>query len=445
MNINFPEDFKMLKKVKAEVPDSKHSWLMLCLCVISFCIVFAPGISLLSTAVVIYVFELFILILYLVILRKFPPFIDIFKQNQLVGFVFLFWLLSISISLFFSPYNLVNSYYAIGRYLQTIAHVITFLFVWDFLTRYQPSLKLLFRVISLSTICVVIVFIAKWFIDSPIIGESLLAQIWAGNPPLNAHIRHTGYQAAAALAFSLVFFIDNVKFCDQKIADFIMFLVLWGFVFWLGGRGAVLSILVAVVMVYGVLRFKKMGEKAFVFSTLLAIIIGLVLSEWLSIGSWSGMLNSFSRSLDAESFNQLSSNRLKLWLSAWYSVKDHLLFGLGPQGYSYMPNHIFGVHPHNVIIQFIVEWGVSGTVLFLIILIKGFWAGYKRNILETSRRVDKYKLAAGAVITTLSIHALFDGTYYHPQPSYYLVIAFAIWVVPSYGDSAKKEKKLGLL
>ena len=115
-----------------------------------------------------------------------------------------------------------------------------------------------------------------------------------------------------------------------------------------------------------------------------------------------------------------------------------MLFGLGPQGYLLMPNHIFGVHPHNIIVQFVVEWGVSGTVLFLFLLIKGFWVGLKRNVLETGKSINKYKLVAGAVITTLSIHALFDGTYYHPQPSIYLAIAFAIWITPSYEDKAKQ-------
>ncbi len=437
MQSNLPEDSNFPNKTKAE--PSQQSWFMFCICVISFCVVFSPGILSFSSAYVIYSFELLILILYLVILREFPPFIDLFKQNRLVGVVLLFWLFSISISLIFSPYNLVKSFYAIGRYVQTVAHIISFLFLWDFLTRYQPSLKILFRAISLSTICVVFVFIAKWLIESPIFGESILSQLWGSNPPLNTHIRHTGYQAVAALAFSLVFFIDNVISRYQKVIDFILFSVLWGFLFWLGGRGAVLSILVTVVMVYAVLRLKKMDTKTFIISTLLAIIIGLVSSEWLSIGGWSGMFNAFNRSLDAESLNQLSTNRLKLYLSAWYSVKDHLLFGLGPQGYSFMPNHIFGTHPHNVIIQFIVEWGVSGAVLFLILLIMGFWAGFKRNILGTPMSVNKYKLAAGAVITALSVHALFDGTYYHPQPSFYLVIAFAIWIASSNAESAKKD------
>jgi len=428
----------MLDKIKAVIPDRKQNWLMFFFSVITFSIVFVTDTSSLMNAFVIYLCEFCFLTLYLLFLREFPPFIALFKQNKLVGLVFLFWVLSISISLYSSPYNLAASHLAVGRYLQTITHIITFLFVWDFLTRYQPSLKLLFYAISLSTIGIVIAFFVEWLINSPLLGEKLIAELWFYNPPFNSHIRHAGYQAVAALTFSLVLFIDNVRFSYRQVANFIMFSILWGFVFCLGGRGAALSILVTTVLVLGVLRLKNMDSKTFAISTMLAIILGLILSEWASIGSWSSMLNALQRSLEAESFNQLSSNRLKLWLSAWQSVKNHLLFGLGPQGYLLMPNHIFGVHPHNIIVQFVVEWGVSGTVLFLFLLIKGFWVGLKRNVLETGKSINKYKLVAGAVITTLSIHALFDGTYYHPQPSIYLAIAFAIWITPSYEDKAKQ-------
>lgn len=95
-----------------------------------------------------------------------------------------------------------------------------------------------------------------------------------------------------------------------------------------------------------------------------------------------------------------------------------------------MTYHDRGVQPHNVFMQFLVEWGVVGTGLFLYLLIRTFIKGFKLQVLNNPGTYNIFTISAGAVILSLSAHALVDGTYYHPQPSVYLAIAFAIWIVP---------------
>ena len=122
--------------------------------------------------------------------------------------------------------------------------------------------------------------------------------------------------------------------------------------------------------------------------------------------------------------------RLVVWLEAWESVRDHLAFGLGPQGYLFMPNRSFGVQPHSALVQFVVEWGLVGAVLFLGLLAYGFCFGVIAHIAKAQEGLDPAALSAGSIIVALSILGLVDGTFYHPQPSLYLAIAFAVWTLP---------------
>jgi O-antigen ligase len=88
------------------------------------------------------------------------------------------------------------------------------------------------------------------------------------------------------------------------------------------------------------------------------------------------------------------------------------------------------VQPHSALLQFLLEWGIVGTLLFSFVLLKGFIYGLRLHIMNKSLSATPYSIGAGSVIIALSIHGLFDGTYYHPQPSIFLAIAFAIWVSP---------------
>ncbi|MGD9391076.1 MAG: O-antigen ligase family protein, partial [Thioalkalispiraceae bacterium] len=126
----------------------------------------------------------------------------------------------------------------------------------------------------------------------------------------------------------------------------------------------------------------------------------------------------------------------------WELIKEYPLLGIGSQGFYYIPERIpYIIQPHNMVLQFLVEWGLIGTILFILLLTKGFYYGLKINFVE-NKQLDKYTLAAGAVIITLTVNGLTSGTYYHPKPLIYLAIAFAIWVIPSKGICNSDTSKL---
>jgi len=313
------------------------------------------------------------------------------------------------------------------RYIQTFTHVLFFIFVWDFFNRYKPPLTWLFYTIAASSLYVVALFPIEYFSIPDFDGH-----VWMHDPPGNPNIRHTCYQAEAALGFFFAYFIKkyNLELSDYIIVVFLA--ILWGFIFWLGGRGSIVSISASAALIWLVLYIKDLNSKMFLLISLCTIFIGIILSESLSVTYWNGFSGIQQRFITAHSLNELSAKRIDLWITTWDTVKNSPTFGLGPQGYISMPNRVMGVQPHNIFLQFLIEWGVLGSILFLSLLTKAFWAGFKTHILDNKADINRFSLAAGAVITTLSIHSLVDGTYYHPQPSVYLAIAFAIWIIPSY-------------
>ncbi len=80
--------------------------------------------------------------------------------------------------------------------------------------------------------------------------------------------------------------------------------------------------------------------------------------------------------------------------------------------------------------QFLVEWGAIGALLFLGLLLYGFYAGFLEHVVRARGALDVAALSAGTIIVVLTVHGLVDGTYYHPQPSLYLALGFAIWTLP---------------
>ena len=79
-------------------------------------------------------------------------------------------------------------------------------------------------------------------------------------------------------------------------------------------------------------------------------------------------------------------------------------------------------HPHNFIIQFLVEWGIVGSLLIIILLIK-----IGISSLKYFFKYKKYHLLiSGLSITGLVLHGLIDGALYHATFTFYFVLFLSI-------------------
>lgn len=410
----------------------KDTLLLAGLCLVLVCAVFVMTTWPAINADVITICECFFVVLYLFFFGRVPPLVEIIENNKFISIVFTLWLISITVSLFNSPLSLHNEYYAVTRYIHTITHFVFFLFVWDFVRWHKPDFRPLFYVTPLASLVLAAYYLIEWNLATKIEGDD-----WMYSPPFNSNIRVVGLQVEAAIGFFLAYYINRWKVDIYHLAGMAMFIALWAFLFWTGGRGAILSILATIFSVWAVLYFKNSRSSMFLIAVLIAAVVGALVAEVLAVYNWNGVISSFQRSINSESLNEFGSKRIEVWASTWGAIKDHLLFGLGSQGYFYTPGRLLNnMHPHNIFLQFLVEWGLIGSLLFLIILARGFLAGLRLHVLNDDNQTRRFPLAAGAVIFTLTINSLVDGTYYHPQSLLYLTIAYAVWIVPSHKNKA---------
>lgn len=398
-------------------------------------LVFAAGLSATGTvlwnATVISLGELVFVLVYVDLLRHLPRTAGSGRTTKLLLIALALWAACITLSFVASPYDAAATVVGRLRYLQTVSHVVFFIAVRDFFCRVRLPIDRLLMVIPAS--CFVVVLTAAYLLIG-VDGQDLaVSEQWFTDPPFNSHIRHSGYQFAAGVGALTAFFISGNRGPLARVVLLLVLIVLCTFLLWMGGRASILSVLVAFALLATAVRIKGVASRDLWLAFALSMAAGLVLSEWLAVFDWNGVVDLAERTakaVAAEDLNQLATGRIDIWRASWESVREHLLFGLGPNGYWLMPNRFFGVQPHSFLVQFLVEWGLVGGLLFLGLLIYGFWRGFIEHVVRARGKLDVASLSAGTIIVVLTVHGLVDGTYYHPQPSLYLALAFAIWTLP---------------
>ena len=382
----------------------------------------------LETADLIMNYEFIFIALYLVIERKDLGTLFSINDNRLITSLFFIWMISVLLSFYLSPYNLNEKPQAVLRLVQTFMHVGLFFIVRDYLIHYNPDINKILSSIYIGIVITIFVFIYNLY-GTQLAYES---REWFVNPILNSHIRHTGYQATAAVALSMVLILSYHS-KKQLLLIYCLNIATWSFLFWLGGRGSILSIWMTALILILILKYLNIRLLPYLKHVIIFSLLGIFIAEIFAIFQWNGILQSFERTTSPETVNRLTSGRLEIWIRVIESMKDQTLLGLGSQSFYYRPNRIWEiVQPHSVVFQFWIEWGIIGGISFLALLSIGFYNGIKRHILNINKSSPNIgRLSAGSIIIALTLHAITDGTYYHPQPSLYLVIAFAIWTTPS--------------
>ena len=305
-----------------------------------------------------------------------------------------------------------------------------FFIVRDYLIKYRPDLKVVLATIYLPIVITAILF----FIYLYKTDLRYASSAWFYHPALNFHIRHTGYQAAAAVAVVMLLIFNNSQ---QRYfyGLYIINIILWSFLFWMGGRGSILAVWITALAAVYLFYYLRVNVKNYIKHIVAFSIIGIILSEVFVVFQWNGLLSSVFRSVSSDTVNALSSGRLFIWRSVLDSMDGYYLLGLGPHSFIHMPNSPGPAHPHSMLVQFWNEWGLIGAISFIALLLIGFIKGVKLHIRKPVAGhepavINIESLAAASLIMVLSLHGLTDGTYYHQQPSLYLSIAFAIWTTP---------------
>lgn len=344
--------------------------------------------------------------------------------SPVARWLFVIWLGATTISVAFSP----HFGRALIHYAEWLCHGLFAFTLWQYLRRDVLPFQIILLIIPLGFFLTGLFFLNIWFtLNAP---ESYN---WFGGPPLFGHIRHFGYYALAGLIFSAYPLLGYDKRVTWPTRLLVLGLlsIAWGFIFWTGGRAAIGSGFIALVLLIWFAERKERLWTAMVATA--AIGIGLWFSTlfWVE-GDWMGVLSTVERTTSHDTANAVSSGRLALWQ---FSL-DHLtgmrwLIGLGPDAYVHLPDRPFGVQPHGMIPQFLLEWGLLGTLPFLALLLLASWRGLMNMRIEQDALRKALRAVALAFIVAASTHSLVDGLYYHAQPLFFLFICFAVVLTPT--------------
>ncbi|EIF51143.1 O-antigen ligase [Sulfurovum sp. AR] len=164
------------------------------------------------------------------------------------------------------------------------------------------------------------------------------------------------------------------------------------------------------------------------------ILMGLLLSIVLYFNAIdvNHFTSDINRTIQAASLNSITTRRIDVWSLVLQNLQNQWIIGTGPQSYFfYLDRNADVIHAHNFILQFLGEWGIMGTLLFLTLLYHAVKYGTALHIHNHISNQESYHLAAGIAIIALSITGLFGGIYFFPQTSVYLIFCFALWITPS--------------
>ena len=360
--------------------------------------------------------------LYLLIRSPRALFLRYWRRHRRVVLVSILWLLTVLFAYLLSDFYAPGNPLATMRLKETVGHFLFFVTLYDALSHYRIDGRLLIISLIASTLFVAFYFIAvllvSGFSDTGWLPEFPVAGHWA----INGNIRRVGYQMEAAVLAAIPFLFEKGK---RLLAGVIILAMLW-LIFWLGGRASVLGILAGILSLGFFLGWRRSSllAGAYLVLSLSISFISLKISA-LPSGYTQSKLQ---QTLHARSIHQFSSGRDDVWRQVLQELKKSPLIGNGPQSYFFYPKHPPSIiHAHNIILQFLGEWGVLGASLFLFLIGSAFWRGYKNLQREIEKNsLSSTKLAAWLMIVGLTTASFFGGIYFFAQTSFYLAIAYAI-------------------
>lgn len=181
---------------------------------------------------------------------------------------------------------------------------------------------------------------------------------------------------------------------------------------WSGGRAPLVALGGGVAMLFVVSANPQRRQLAAQFTIIMIAAAALSAANWTNrpeLGWW----HAFSRSVAAENISELTSTRTDFWKITWNEIKQSPLLGHGPDAYRLIRPRLDGHQPHNWVLQWLLDTGLAGALVFFLLLVRLLWRGLRSIKNDVANR---WPQAAAAGLFTCMVGGLLDGYFYHAQP-----------------------------
>ncbi|WP_082045824.1 MULTISPECIES: O-antigen ligase family protein [Pseudomonas] len=224
------------------------------------------------------------------------------------------------------------------------------------------------------------------------------------------------------LAFLIARFFSR---CRYKVAAILMVVLVlhWCVSYVLGGRGMWAATVFSHIFVFIFFRRFWVFLLVQAFAALLGFFVFVVL--FFTIPSWFDIVPWLHDGLRAG----LSSRDL-IWMLSWEIAVDNVWLGIGPMHFSATYNPV-AAHPHQVLLQWLSEWGVFSTVLAFFLVGRGLFAGGR---VLRSEKFEYEDVGLWTALVSGLLLAQVDGVFVMPYTEMWLAIlagvAFSRWASP---------------
>lgn len=305
--------------------------------------------------------------------------------------------------------------FSLVRYIEIFFHIFTILKLSIYFYFYKNTGNI-FKLIPISIVIASVICLMDFHLNpNSVMGNTNYKLIVSYN------IRQIGYVVMLGCLFCIINLTLAGK--NHKVIIFysILFLINCSFLFWLGGRGAILALISSIILSVLVIHKDYMLKIKSLLSTLILMIISYLISIPFSVFTWNGSNRFFvlSQNLDAPLIN-VSIGRFMLWQESLSLIAKKPFFGYGPEAHAF-ETKIGYLQPHNALLQSLLEFGIVGTIPFLIMIIYIVKNATVNAIAEPTVN----NLFCFGLISAILIHSLYSGPLYHATSMILVCIASA--------------------
>ncbi|MEE9454557.1 MAG: O-antigen ligase family protein [Paracoccaceae bacterium] len=247
---------------------------------------------------------------------------------------------------------------------------------------------------------------------------------WTYRLPGFPGLRMYNYSLEAGIAAGVGLFYVS-KPCERfkRTLLFIGIALLWVLLFWAGGRGAFLTLNVTVILAAFLVPEFVQKMWGVLITT---IILGANLSLQLFVPNKNfGILSRIDRTFNSTSLNEITSSRLTIWSDAYEIFLARPFFGHGASQYKFLTTHAdlnVHEHTHNILLELLISFGVVGTIALLYPLGRVWLFA----LLRSRNTVSASELPMFLVATTLLVHGLLSGTFYHIHSVFMIALSMGL-------------------
>lgn len=245
----------------------------------------------------------------------------------------------------------------------------------------------------------------------------------------------------------------NIRYYDDALLPCL--LLLWTKPAFWGRQSRFITMIVYAVSTFYLLSLWIDGARAVLSSMSVAII-----AAWFCFPARREMLKlplitlllSFLLYLGFTAFSEIpphiarssSSGRWQMWTTSLFVWLQQPILGIGGQQFVFQPSavNIVGIaHPHNWVVQFVVEWGIAGLMIVLLLS--------KQIFLLLKQCMANHDIMYFIAVVAMVLNMLMSGMHVYPQSQilscFLLAAIVASFKHPKKNiDATKKNKKIGL-